>query len=286
MKQETGHAGRLPDWFKVRLPGGGRFALLSENLKRGGLHTICEEARCPNRGDCWTAGTATFLLLGPVCTRACRYCHVEAGAPSAPDPNEPAAAADAAAVLGLKYVVITSVTRDDLPDGGAAHFAAAIRCIRARLPETRVELLVPDFEGHEDSIAKVVTENPYVFGHNIETVEKLFPTLRPQGDFRRSIRVLETAKRIDDGMKTKSGLMLGLGETDAQVRETLSALRNAGVDRLTMGQYLRPSRDLAPVARFVTPEEFAAWESEARAMGFNWVKAGPNVRSSYHAETV
>ncbi|MFA6450063.1 MAG: lipoyl synthase [bacterium] len=278
-----GNVRRLPDWFKVRLPGGDRFAVLKENLERGNLHTICEEARCPNRGDCWSAGAATFLLLGPTCTRACRYCHVGAGEPAAPDPSEPESVAEAASALGLKYVVITSVTRDDLPDGGAAHFAQTVERVKARLPESRVEVLAPDFGGDVKAIASVVAAKPYVFGHNIETVEALFPALRPQGDFSRSIEVLRKVKEIDPEMKTKSGLMLGLGEMDAQIRETLSALRGAGVGRLTLGQYLQPSRELAAVARFVTPDEFDAWAAEARGMGFKWVMAGPNVRSSYHA---
>jgi lipoyl synthase len=280
-----GNVRRLPDWFKVRLPGGERFVTLKTNLERGKLHTICEEARCPNRGDCWSAGTATFLLLGPTCTRACRYCHVAAGEPSEPDTAEPEAVASASEALGLKYIVITSVTRDDLPDGGAAHFAETIRRVKGRLPESRVEVLVPDFGGDDAAIAVVVKENPFVYAHNIETVEELFSVLRPQGDYRRSIEVLRKVKEIDPAMKTKSGIMVGLGETDEQVRATLLALRNAGVDRVTIGQYLQPSRELAPVARFVTPEEFAGWEREARAMGFGWVKAGPNVRSSFHAES-
>jgi lipoic acid synthetase len=275
---------RLPDWFRVGLPGGERFNLLKKNLEKGGLRTICEEARCPNRGECWSAGTATFLLLGPACTRACGYCHVATGKPAPPGPDEPLAAARAAAALGLKYVVVTSVTRDDLPDGGAGHFAETVRNLKTLPPEARIEVLVPDFGGDAEAIETVAREKPFVFGHNIETVEALFPSLRPEGDFRRSIRLLERVKEFDPEMTTKSGLMLGLGESDEQINETLLALRNAGVDRVTLGQYLRPSRALSPVDRFVTPDEFKSWEREALAMGFSWVKAGPNVRSSYHAE--
>ncbi len=276
---------RLPDWFKVRLPGGDRFSHLKKQLTDGNLHTICTEARCPNRGECWNAGTATFLLLGPTCSRNCAYCHVSTGAPALPDPQEPLATAKAAAALGLKYVVVTSVTRDDLPDGGAGHFAETIRQLREFLPEARVEVLVPDFLGDESSIKTILAEKPYVFGHNIETVEALFPALRPEGDFNRSISLLNKVKELDNSMITKSGLMLGLGETDEQIRETLRALRGAGVERVTLGQYLRPSRDLAPVRRFITPDEFSSWEQEALSIGFNWVKAGPKVRSSYHAES-
>ena len=275
---------RLPDWFRVRLPEGDRFARLGKNLRQRCLHTICEEARCPNRGECWTSGTATFLLMGPTCTRSCRYCSVGTGEPAPLDSGEPEAVADAAAALGLKYIVVTSVTRDDLHDGGAGHFARVIERLKMRLPDSRVEILAPDFNGRAGSIRTVAEAKPYVFGHNIETVEALFPVHRPQGDFARSIGVLEKAKELDGNLIVKSGLMLGLGETDAQVAATLRALRGAGVDRLTIGQYLRPSRELAPVGRFVSPEEFGAWELESRRMGFGWVKAGPSVRSSYHAE--
>lgn len=275
---------RLPEWFKVRLPGGEKFSALSKKLKDHGLHTICEEARCPNRGECWTCGTATFLLLGPNCTRSCRYCSVETGAPAPPDGTEPEAVADTAEALGLKYIVITSVTRDDLEDGGAEHFARTIERLRSRRPEARIEVLAPDFQGNERAVEVVAEQKPYVFGHNIETVEALFPIQRPQGDFSRSLKVLESAGKFDKKIIIKSGLMLGLGETSAQVRSTLRALRGAGVDRVTLGQYLQPSRELAPVDRFVPPEEFRECESTARDMGFKWVKAGPSVRSSYHAE--
>jgi lipoyl synthase len=285
MTRTSDSAGRrLPEWFRAPLPGGERFSILKNKIQRHNLHTICEEARCPNRGECWTAGTATFLLLGPDCTRSCRYCRVGSGAPAPPDENEPEAVAETAAALELKYVVVTSVTRDDLPDGGASHFARTVECLRDRMPEARVEVLVPDFSGNEKSIESIVRSRPYVFGHNIETVEALFPALRRQGDFARSIRVFETVKKIDSGMIVKSGLMLGLGETDARAMATLRALRDAGVDRVTIGQYLQPSRELAPVDRFVTPEEFKNWEREARGLGFSWVKAGPSVRSSFHAE--
>ncbi len=275
---------RLPEWFKIKLPSDKRFAGTGARLRKNNLRTICEEARCPNRAECWSCGTATFLLMGPACTRACRYCNVGTDAPSALDDKEPGSVALAARDMGLKYVVITSVTRDDLPDGGAAHFSKTIKAVREMIDGSRIEVLVPDFMGIRDSVMKVVDEKPYVFGHNVETVEALFPELRPQGDFNRTLKVLELVKNEEPSMITKSGIMLGLGETDEQVLETLKALYEAGVDRVTMGQYLQPASFLAPVDRFVTPEEFRQWENEAYSIGFKWVKAAPNVRSSYHAE--
>jgi len=270
--------------LKAAVPSGAEYAALKKKIEQHNLHTICSEARCPNRGECWSAGTATFLLLGPVCTRACRYCHVESG-PAAPvNPDEPEAIADTAAALDLKYVVITSVTRDDLPDGGAAHFAETIRALKNKIDRVRIEVLTPDFAGDIDSVRKVADESPFVFGHNIETVEALFPRLRPAGSFSRSVDLLGYIKKSYPRQLTKSGIMLGLGETDSQISAALSALREAGVDRVTLGQYLQPSKNLEPVSRFITPEEFEHWETEARSIGFKWVKSGPLVRSSFRAD--
>ncbi|HOC93739.1 MAG TPA: lipoyl synthase [bacterium] len=275
---------RLPSWFKAKLPNGEQFVNLKNILSSRGLNTICDEAKCPNRGECWSAGSATFLLMGPVCSRSCVYCGVGSGLPSPLDPAEPSSVAEAVAALGLKYVVVTSVTRDDLPDGGAAHFALAVSEIRRSSPNCRVEVLAPDFKGDTGGVSAVLQSSPYVFGHNMETVEALFPEMRPQGDFSRSLKILEAAKSIRPGQLTKSGIMLGLGETDAQAEAALASLRCAGVDRVSLGQYLRPSRALPPPARYVTPEEFRDWERLARSLGFTWVKSGPNVRSSYQAE--
>ena len=271
-----------PAWLKVRLPSGPDYFLVAGLVRKHALHTICQSARCPNAGECWSARTATFLLLGDVCTRACAFCAVSKGRPGPLDAAEPDRVAEAAATLGLRYVVITSVTRDDLADGGAAHFARTIAAVRARSPETRVEALVPDFGGDPASLDAVLAAEPDVLNHNLETVEGLYPLIRrPAGNYRRSLAVLERAHRA--GATTKSGLMVGLGETAAEVRRALSDLRAAGCDLLTIGQYLRPAADCAPVDRFYTPEEFEALEREARAAGFADVAAGPLVRSSYRA---
>jgi len=281
---EHGNNLRLPSWFKAKLPNGEQFVNLKNILSSRGLNTICDEAKCPNRGECWSAGSATFLLMGPVCSRSCAYCGVGSGSPSPLDPAEPSSVAEAVAALGLKYVVVTSVTRDDLPDGGAAHFALTVSEIRRSSPNCRVEVLAPDFKGDTGGVSAVLQSSPYVFGHNIETVEVLFPEMRPQGDFSRSLKILEAAKSIRPGQLTKSGIMLGLGETDAQAEAALSALRAAGVERVSIGQYLRPSRALPPPRRYVSPDEFHDWERFARSLGFTWVKSGPNVRSSYQAD--
>lgn len=250
-------------------------------LRRCRVSTICEAARCPNVGECFAVGTATFLILGDVCTRGCTYCAVERGRPAPPDPAEPARVAAAARELGLDYVVVTSVTRDDLPDGGAAHFAAVVGAVRAELPLARVEILVPDFRGDRESLARAIGSRPDVFGHNVETVPRLFPRVRPGADYERSLSVLGAA--ADSGLRAKSGAMLGLGEEPEEVREVLRDLRAAGVSVVTLGQYLPPSGRHQPVARYIEPQEFAALEAEATAMGFDEVKAGPFVRSSYRA---
>jgi lipoic acid synthetase len=246
------------------------------------LHTICEEARCPNRWECWNARTATFLILGDICTRRCHYCSVETGRPLAVDQEEPRRIAAAVQALGLRHVVITSVNRDELEDGGAAIFAQTITQVRRFSPHCTIEVLVPDFEGNSAAIARVCNEKPEILNHNIETVRRLFPAIRPQGKYDRSIHLLGRAKQ--QGMTTKSGLILGMGETLDEAREVMRNLRSVGCDIMTIGQYLQPTRQHLPVARFYDPSEFALLKEEGMAMGFRHVESGPLVRSSYHAE--
>jgi lipoic acid synthetase len=255
-------------------------------LRQTGLTTVCEEARCPNLGRCFSRGTATFMLLGDRCTRRCSYCAVATAKPLPPDDGEPERVADAAARLGLRHVVLTSVARDDLRDGGAAHFAATVRAVRTRLPSARVEVLTPDFRGDRDALTAVLAASPDVFNHNIETVRRLFPRVRAQGSYGRSVRLLAEVKRRRPGQTTKSGLMVGLGETDAEVGEVLADLRAAGVDIVTIGQYLRPTRGHAPVERYLSPGAFVRLEERARALGFPTVYAGVFVRSSFNAEEI
>lgn len=274
---------RLPSWFRRPLPSGAEGGRVKNLLGHLGLHTVCEGAQCPNRADCWHDSAAAFLILGDVCTRDCRFCAIpHAARPAPPDPGEPARLAEAAAAMGLRHVVITSVTRDDLPDGGAGHFAAAIRALRARLPAATVEVLVPDFQGQAAAIDLVLAAAPDIFNHNLETVERLHPAVRPQADYTRSLAVLRRTARA--GARAKSGLMLGMGETEPELSAALRDLRAAGVALLTLGQYLAPSPAHHPVARFVPPAEFDRWRDEALARGFDSVAAGPRVRSSYHAE--
>ena len=273
---------RLPVWFRQPLPSGAAGGRVRRLLGQHRLHTVCEGAKCPNRTTCWHASAAAFLILGDACTRACRFCAIpHAAHPAPPDPGEPARLAEAAAALGLRHVVVTSVTRDDLPDGGAAHFAAVIRALRARLPETSVEVLIPDFQGSAAALNAVLAENPDILNHNLETVESLQPAVRPQADYERSLAVLRRAAQ--QGARTKSGLMLGLGETESEVSAALRDLRRAQVEMLTLGQYLAPSPAHHPVARYVPPEEFEYWRAWALEAGFRSVAAGPQVRSSYHA---
>ena len=255
-------------------------------LRENALNTVCEEARCPNLGECFSRGTATFMLLGDRCTRRCGYCAVATARPEPPDAAEPERVAEAAARLRLRYVVLTAVARDDLADGGAAHFAAAVRAVRRRLPGARVEVLVPDFQGRRAALASVLAAVPDVFNHNIETVPRLFPRVRPQGRYARSLEMLAAAKALRPGQATKSGLMVGLGETDEEIAAALGDLRTAGVDIVTMGQYLRPTRDHVPVDRYVSPDGFHALERQARALGFPTVYSGVFVRSSFNAEEV
>lgn len=272
---------RLPEWFKVRLRQGPDYHDIRQIVTRLGLHTICEEARCPNIWECWNSRTATFLILGDICTRRCRYCAVATGRPDAVDPEEPLRVAQAVRAMRLSHAVITSVNRDELDDGGASVFAETIRQIRRLTPSCTVEVLIPDFEGNETALRAVAAERPDILNHNIETVERLFPTIRPQGKYRRSLELLERAKRM--GMTTKSGLIVGMGETADEVRQVMRDLRSAGCDILTVGQYLQPTKAHLSVARFYHPDEFARFKTEGFALGFRHVEAGPLVRSSYHA---
>jgi lipoic acid synthetase len=276
---------RLPPWARKGSPLAPTARPLRVLLREKALHTVCEEARCPNLGECFSRGTATFMLLGDRCTRRCEYCAVDTAKPLPPDADEPARVADAARRMGLRYVVLTAVARDDLRDGGATHFAATVTEVR-RVVAAKVEVLTPDFKGDESALQAVLDSAPDVFNHNIETVPRLFPSVRPQGNYERSRRLLEAATRLAPAQVTKSGLMVGLGETDAEISEVLQDLREVGVDIVTIGQYLRPSRDHAPVARYVTPDGFARFEHEARAMGFPTVYSGVFVRSSFNAEEV
>jgi len=276
---------RKPTWLKVRSPGGPNYLRLKRLMRTGSLHTVCEEAGCPNIGECWEAGTATFMILGDVCTRACKYCGVAHGMPSRLDLDEPRRVADAVAELALEHVVITSVNRDELPDGGAGIYAETIECIRAQIPSCSVEVLIPDFKGSEDALARVVGAKPAILGHNLETVERLHPEVRPGGRYWRSISYLGAVKRLDPGMLTKTGIILGMGEEAHEIRQAMADLREAAVDILTLGQYLRPSPMHIPVARWVTPDEFATWKRVGEEeLGFKHVESGPLVRSSYHAK--
>jgi lipoic acid synthetase len=278
----TSERPRLPAWFKVDAQTGPDYLDIKQTMERLKLHTICEEARCPNRWECWNARTATFLILGDICTRRCHYCSVETGRPQAVDHGEPLRVAEAVQALALRHAVVTSVNRDELPDGGAAVFAETIRQTRRLNPGCTIEVLIPDFEGSEAALGKVCAEEPEILNHNIETVRRLFPAIRPQGKYERSLELLGKAKRL--GMTTKSGLILGMGETLDEVQEVLRELRAVGCDIVTIGQYLQPTRGHLPVARFYEPDEFAALKNEGLAMGFEHVESGPLVRSSYHAE--
>ena len=274
---------RLPPWFKVPFPGGENYLRLKALMRERKLHTICEEARCPNVGECWEYGTATFLILGDICTRACAYCAVDRGRPKGVDQTEPERVAEAVKTLGLRHAVVTSVNRDDLPDGGAQIFARTIRAIRERSPLCTVEVLIPDFMGSWDALGVVVGERPDVLNHNIETVARVFPRVRAKGRYDRSIELLARVKELDPRMTSKSGIILGMGETKAEVLETLGDLREARVDVVTLGQYLRPSEKHIAIDRFWDPEEFAELKAEGLRMGFRHVESGPLVRSSYHA---
>lgn len=273
-----------PPWLRKRLPAGGKGLWVDQALKDRHLHTICEEGQCPNRGECYNLGVATFLILGKVCTRGCTFCAVATGRGEAPDPEEPARVAEQVAELGLKFVVITSVTRDDLPDGGAAHFAATTRAIKERRPGVGVEILTPDFKGDFDHLALSLSEPPEVFAHNVETVPRLYPGVRPQANYRRSLAVLAKAAEMGGKWAVKSGLMVGLGETKEEVFQVMADLRESGCRLITIGQFLSPSPQHHPVVEYVHPDIFALYENQAKKMGFDSVASGPFVRSSYLAE--
>src|SRR5215467_7508847 len=276
---------RKPDWIRVRAPNSPEYAETKRLMRQYGLATVCEEAACPNIGECWKHKHATFMIMGDVCTRACAFCNVATGKPGALNPHEPANVAEAVGKLGLKHVVITSVDRDDLADGGAAHFAQVIDATHAMSPGTSVEVLTPDFLRKDGAIETVMQAGPEVFNHNLETVPRLYLTVRPGARYYASLRLLERAKEIAPNGFTKSGLMVGLGESREEIMQVMDDLRMANVDFLTIGQYLQPTRKHAPIERFWAPEEFEALEQIARAKGFLMVSATPLTRSSYHADT-
>ena len=277
------HRAEKPAWLRARAPGGAAFEETQSLVRRHGLNTVCEEAACPNIGECWSKRHATVMILGSVCTRACAFCNVATGRPDALDPHEPERLAEAVGELGLAHVVITSVDRDDLPDGGAAHFARCIARIRDTSPGTTVEVLTPDFRNKRGAVETVVDARPDVYNHNLETVPRLYADVRPGARYYGSLRLLDRVKERDPGIFTKSGIMVGLGEEPAEVLQVMDDLRGAGVDFLTIGQYLRPTPRHHPVARHVTPEEFERYGIIARAKGFLMVSATPLTRSSHHA---
>ena len=282
LKTEEAPRRRLPPWFKVPMPGGANYIELHNLLRQSELHTVCEEARCPNIGDCWDRRSATFMILGDVCTRRCHYCAVTTGKPLALDLEEPQRLARTVEKLALRYCVITSVNRDDLPDGGAFIFAQCIRQIRRRLPDCEVEVLIPDFQG--EALRTVMNAAPDVLNHNIETVERVFHSVRPKGSYRRSLDVLAEAKEMSPDAVTKSGMMVGLGEERDEIVQTMKDLRAVDCDLLTIGQYLRPSPKHHRLEKFYTPQEFDELREEGERLGFRHVASGPLVRSSYHAD--
>lgn len=273
-----------PPWLKVKLPAGSNYHRLKNLMQSQGLHTVCEEARCPNIGECWGRGTATFLLMGDTCTRSCGFCHIKTGRPAALDEDEPRRVAEAVLAMNLNHCVLTSVNRDELPDGGAHIFANTIYEIRQRLPHCSIEVLIPDFKGNREALATVMQAKPAILNHNTETVPRLYRTVRPQANYQQSLHVLSGAKEIDPGAVTKTGIMVGLGEMKEEVLQVMADLREHDVDILTIGQYLRPSPLHLPVYRYVHPDEFREFHDIGMEMGFKWVESGPLVRSSYHAE--
>jgi len=281
--QAGAQAPKRPEWLKVRVPGGRNYTELKTIMRDLSLNTVCEEARCPNIAECWSHRTATFMILGDTCTRACGFCAVRTGRPETLDLLEPDRVGRAVAQMGLKHVVVTSVNRDDQPDGGATIFAATIRKIRQYVPDCTVEILTPDFEGVRSSLETVLRAEPTVFNHNIETVERLTKLVRRRARYRRSLEVLRVAKDIAPGLRTKSGIMVGLGEMREEITQTLQDLRGSDVDILTIGQYLRPTPQHLDVVRYYHPDEFADLKREGLELGFKHVESGPLVRSSYHA---
>lgn len=277
------HQAQKPAWIKVRLPSNPVFFSTKALISDLRLHTVCESAQCPNRWECWSQGTATFMIAGERCTRACGFCAVTTARPFALEADEPQRVAEAIRRMNLKHVVVTAVARDDLADGGASHFARTIRAIRELDPEIVIEVLTPDFNGKESSVAMVLEAQPDIFNHNIETVERLTPAVRSRAKYRLSLQVLRRAKELDPAVVTKSGIMLGLGETEPELFQALDDLRAVGVQVLTLGQYLRPTPDHLPVLEYIRPEIFATYRSVAERKGFEYVASGPLVRSSYHA---
>lgn len=282
----TGTRLRKPEWLKAPLGGGGSLPKVFGLLDDLNLHTVCQEARCPNLGECFSHGTATFMICGDRCTRRCHYCAVDTARPLELDPFEPVRVAEAAARLGLRHVVVTAVARDDLEDGGAGHFAATVHALRVRLPEATVEVLIPDFKGDDRALGTVLEAGPDVLNHNIEAVRRIFPEVRPQGSYDRSLRLLRRAKEMRPGCTTKSGLIVGFGESEDEVLETLRDLRAAGCEVVTIGQYLQPTPQHRPVSEYVHPDRFRSYREAGEAMGFAAVFSGPLVRSSYHAGEV
>jgi lipoic acid synthetase len=274
---------RVPRWIRTAAPGGERYLQLKQARQGFRLHTVCEEAKCPNIGECWSHGTATFMLMGDICTRRCNFCAVDQGRPGPLDPDEPAHLAAVIAAMNLDYAVVTSVDRDDLPDQGADHIARTLEAIHARRPGCRLEMLIPDFRGEPACVRRVVGTPLTVLAHNVETVPRLYKPVRPGAVYERSLRVLELAKEFRPEVLTKSSLMLGLGETREELRQVFTDLRRHGCDILTLGQYLRPTPAQLPVAAYITPAEFAELREDALALGFRHVESGPLVRSSYHA---
>lgn len=274
---------RLPPWLKKRWPAAGSGCQTTATVEASGVATVCQEARCPNRTECWSHGTVTFMILGRVCTRGCRFCAVESGVPLPPDHDEPRRLAESVGALGARYIVLTSVTRDDLPDEGAGHFAACVRAVREAVTEVQVEVLPSDMHARSECIDEVCRSGPVVYGHNIETVERLTPLIRSKADYRRSLEVLRIARRLHPEIRTKSGLLLGMGESRSEIDACLRDLREAGCDLVAIGQYLQPTPVHQPVARYWTPEEFDEIAGAARSLGFVGVACGPFVRSSYGA---
>ena len=275
---------RLPEWLKVRAPGSPRYIELKALMRGQQLHTVCEEAHCPNIGECWDRGTATFMVLGDICTRRCHYCAVTTGRPAGIDLQEPTRLAETVQNMGLRYCVITSVNRDDLPDGGAFIFASCINRVRDLNPECRIEVLIPDFGGSWPALQKVLDARPDVLNHNIESTNRIFPRVRPKGNYQRSLELLAKSKELAPGMVTKSGIIVGMGETTDEVVDTMRDLRGVDCDLLTIGQYLRPSDKHLAIDRFYTPAEFEELRIIGQELGFAHVASGPLVRSSYHAD--
>lgn len=281
---ETELPQRKPEWLKVRVPAGSSYSHLKNLMRQRGLNTVCEEAMCPNIGECWNRGTSAFLLMGDTCTRSCGFCHIKTGRPPRLDEDEPRRVAETVLTMNLQHCVLTSVNRDELPNGGAHIFANTIREIRQRLPHCTVEVLIPDFKGNLAALKEVMDARPEILNHNTETVPRLYRTVRPQANYQQTLKVLSNARVLDPGTTTKTGIMVGLGETKEEVLAVMRDLREHQVDILTIGQYLRPSPLHLPIYRYVHPDEFREYHTAGMEMGFRWVESGPLVRSSYHAE--